>query len=121
MPKGNWRVKKKILISDLYLSHFDPKLDIILVTEASDNGIGVVLLQKYDDESKMTVANVSQLVLPPEKNSNQIEKGALTIIFNMKKFYRFIHRWSFCQQTDHWSLLSIYGSNKGIPIHTNSK
>lgn len=46
---------KIILTSDLSLMHFIPKLNIILVTDASDYCIGAVLLRKYDNENEKAV------------------------------------------------------------------
>ena len=45
---------------------------------------------------------------------------ALTIIFTMKTFHKFIHDTEFIVQTDHCRLLSIYGSKKDVLTHTEN-
>lgn len=127
--KWNWTDKcqqafekiKSALTSDLALTHYDPKQEIIVASDASDYGIGAVILHKFEDGSKKPVAHVSRSLLPAEKNYSQIEKESLAIVFALKKFHKFIHGRSFLLQTDHRPLLSIYGSKKGIPTHTANR
>lgn len=67
---------KSILTQDLSITHFDPKLDIILGRGTSDYVIGAVLIHKYDNESKNSIANALRSLLPAEQNYGQIEKEA---------------------------------------------
>ena len=55
------------------------------------------------------------------KNYRQIEKEGLAITYTVKKFHRFIHERTFVLQTDHKSLLSIFGSKKGVPTHSANR
>ena len=43
---------KKALTSDLFLTHFDPKLEIIVASDASSYGVGSCILHKMPDEKK---------------------------------------------------------------------
>lgn len=67
------------------------------------------------------IAHASKTLLPAEKNYSQIEKEALSIMFAVKKFHRFIHGREFLLQTDHKPLITIYGSKKGLPLHTANR
>lgn len=112
---------KDILTSDLFLAHYNPKRDIIVASDASAYGIGACILHKMDDGKVKPIAHASRSLLPAEKNYSQIEKEALSIIFAVKKFHRFLHGRQFLLQTDHKPLLTIFGSKKGLPQHTANR
>ena len=42
---------KSILESDLSLTYFDIKLEIVVRSDASEYGIGVVILHEFEDDS----------------------------------------------------------------------
>lgn len=83
--------------------------------------MGAALLHKYEDGTTKPIAHASRTLLPAEKNYSQIEKEALSIVFGVKKYHRFLHGRSFVLQTDHKPLLSIFGGKKGIPTHTANR
>lgn len=112
---------KKCLLSDLALAHYDPEKEIILATDASLYGVGAALLHKYEDGTTKPIAHASRTLLPAEKNYSQIEKEALSIVFGVKKYHRFLYGRSFVLQTDHKPLLTIFGGKKGIPTHTANR
>ena len=76
---------KKALSSDLSQTHFDPKLNIVIASGASDLGIEAVILHKYNDGSTKPIAHASKFSISAEKNYSQIEKEALAIIFCHEK------------------------------------
>ena len=112
---------KKCLLSDLALAHFDPQKELIVASDASDYGLGAVLLHRLEDGSTKTIAHASRSLLHAERNYSQIEKESLAIIYAIKKFHRFIHGRIFTLLTDHKPLLTIFGSKKGIPTHTANR
>ena len=112
---------KKCLLSDLALVHFDPQKELIVASDASDYGLGAVLLHRLKDGSTKPIAHASRSLLPAERNYSQIEKESFAIIYAIKKFHRFIHGRIFTLQTDHKPLLTIFGSKKGIPTHTANR
>ena len=73
------------------------------------------------DGTKKSVAHASITLLPVEKHNSQIEKEALGIIFAVTKFHRCLHGRFFTLQTDHKSLITIFGSKKGLPIYTANR
>ena len=75
---------KKCLLSDLALTHFDPKKELIVASDASDYGVGAVLLHRLADGSTIPIAHASRALLPAERNYNQIEKESLSIIYAIK-------------------------------------
>ena len=112
---------KKCLLSDLALAHFDLQKELIVASDASDYGLGAILLHRLEDGSTKLIAHASRSLLPAERNYSQIEKESLAIIYAIKKFHRFIHGRIFTLQTDHKPLLTIFGSKKGIPTHTANR
>ena len=78
---------KKALTSDIFLTHYDPRLEIIVASDASSYGVGACILHKMPDRTKKPIAYASRTLLPTEKHYSQIEKEALGIIFAVTKFH----------------------------------
>ena len=77
---------KKCLLSDLTLAYNDPKKELIVASDASNYGIGAVLLHKFEDGVTKPIAHASRALLPAERNYSQIKKEGLAITYAVKKF-----------------------------------
>ena len=92
---------KKCLLLDLALTHYNPKKELIVASDASDYGIGPMLLHRFEDGVTKPIAHTSRALLPAERNYSQIEKEGLSITYAVKKFHRFIHGRTFVLQADY--------------------
>ena len=78
-PNGDgWRRKKKtfnlakrLLLSNNVLIHFDPTLDLLLSCDASEYGIGAVLVHCLPDGSKLLIGFVSRTISEAECSYSQ--------------------------------------------------
>ncbi|XP_055590803.1 uncharacterized protein K02A2.6-like [Uranotaenia lowii] len=112
---------KEVLQSDLMLTHYDPNLEIIVAADASQTGIGACILHKFPNGAFKAVAHASRSLTQAERQYGQIEKEGLALVFAVTKFHRMLLGRRFLLQTDHQPLLRIFGSKKGIPVHTANR
>ena len=80
---------KSILSSDLNLIHFDPNKEIVMAADASEKGIGAVLMHKVNGRLR-PVAHAARALKPAERRYSQIEKEGLGLVFGVKKFHRYL-------------------------------
>ena len=93
---------KNALTSDPVLKYFDTNKDIELQVDASQSGLGAVLLQ-----DNHPVAYASRSLTPAECNYPQIDKELLAIVFGCERFNHYIYGRPVNVQTDHNPLTSI--------------
>ena len=70
-----------------------------LRTDASDNGLGAVLLQDIEG-TKMPIAYASRKLLDRERNYATIEQECLGIVWALDKFKNYLYGKEFILQTD---------------------
>ncbi len=81
----------------------------VVQADASDAGIGAVLMQNHED-GMFPVRYVSRKLLEREKNYSTIERECLAIVFAVKKFNEYLYGKEFVLQTDHLPLTHIQRS-----------
>ena len=79
----------------------------VLRTDASDVGIGAVLLHVFEGEGRLPIAYAGKKLLPRERNYSVIEKECLAIIWDVEKFRKYLYGVEFLLETDHKPLSHI--------------
>lgn len=106
---------KKLLQSANLLVHFQPNMELILASDASDYGVGAVFSHRMADEAERPIGYVSRSLNKAERGYSTIEKEALAIIFSVKKFNQFLYGQKFTIQTDHKPLEELFNEKKEVP------
>jgi hypothetical protein len=97
---------KRAMINDPILRLPDFQKTFVLRTDASDTGVGAVLLQNHNDEL-FPVAFASKKLLKREQAYSVIEKECLAVIWAVQKFQTYLYGKEFVLQTDHQPLIYL--------------
>ena len=106
---------KDQIVSARVLTHYDPVLPITTAADASAYGVGAVISHVLPDGSERPIAFASRTLTQTERNYAQLEKEALSLVFGIKKFHRYLYGRKFTLVTDHKPLTAILGPKKGVP------
>lgn len=87
----------------------DESKPYVLRTDASNEGLGAVLLQEFED-GKWPVAYFSRSLKPAERNYATVEKELLAIVVAIKRFYQHLYGCEFILETDHLPLQYLHAS-----------
>ena len=99
---------KDSLTSSNVLVHYDPSLPVVLENDASQYGIGALILHRFPNRDEKPIAYASRSFNSAEKNYSQIEKEGLAIIFGVSKYYMYLFGHKFTRRTGHKPLLKIF-------------
>ncbi|XP_053570046.1 ankyrin repeat and SOCS box protein 4 isoform X1 [Bombina bombina] len=88
--------------SETGLQYFYPKKEVTIQVDASQFGLGAVLMQEG-----RPVAYASRSMTPTQRNYSQIEKEMLAIVIGCEKFHQYIYGQKVTVETDHKPLMSI--------------
>lgn len=102
---------KRILTTAPVLSYFDPKLPTIVSADASEFGLGGVLLQRREGKWK-PVAFCSRMLSEVERRWAQIEKECLAAVWSCERLQQFLTGMIFTLQTDHKPLVPLINSKE---------
>lgn len=112
---------KKVMGSEIILTHYDPLKKIVVAADASAYGMGGVIMHELTDRSLHPIIYVSKAFNAAQKNYSQIEKETEAIAFTVKRCHKYLFGRKFELHTDHKPLLTIFVSKKGIPVITASR
>ena len=96
----------EMLKNDSVIHFADFTQPFVLVTDASEVGVGAVLLQK-DGDKDCIVAVASQTLTPTEQRWSATEREAFAVVWGIEKFDYFLRARPFTILTDHRSLTYI--------------
>ncbi|XP_039306745.1 uncharacterized protein K02A2.6-like [Solenopsis invicta] len=85
--------------NDTVLVHYDSKLPLVLVTDASAYDVGAVLSQQYPDSTERVLQYASQT--NTQRKYAQIDREAYAIIFGFEKYNQCLYGHKFVLITDH--------------------
>ncbi|XP_033730041.1 uncharacterized protein LOC117319318 [Pecten maximus] len=97
---------KELLMSEPVLRLPDLDKEFTLRTDASDLGLGAILLQECDGKFH-PIAYASRKLLPRERRYAVMEKECLALVWGVMKFQRYLLGKEFCVETDHQPLTCL--------------
>ncbi|GKT20193.1 unnamed protein product, partial [Aduncisulcus paluster] len=88
------------------LFHYDPRLELILRTDASSIGIGGLLVQ-VDHGKEFPLAFYSKKLTEQERRWSTLEQEAFGVVWCLRKARQFVSGRSFTIETDHRNLTFV--------------
>ena len=101
-----YKTIKSYLSSKPILRLPDPRKTYFLWTDASNSGIGAVLIERHS-EKLFLVCYASKKLSSAERNYSTIEKEFLAIVWGIKRFHLYLYGVPFVLQTVHEPLKYI--------------
>lgn len=115
---------KQMIVDSEVLTHFDPKLPLVLACDASPVGVAAILSHKVmvdGKEVEKVIMFASCALSERQQKYSQIDRESLAIIFAVTKTHKFIWAREFLLVTDNAALRHILSPDKGVPLVANQR
>lgn len=112
-----FRFIKDAMTTAPILAHPDQTKPYIMYTDASKEGIGVILQQKQDDGTEHPVIYLSRKLSKAEKNYSATELEGLAVVWGYKKLHAYLEGANVTVVTDHSALRWLFehdGTNQRL-------
>ena len=106
---------KKLITGAGVLVYYNSDQPLILQCDASPYGVGAVLSHRMEGNSDKPIAFASTTLNTAEKNYLQLDKEGASMMFNLKKFHKYLYGRHFTIVTDHKPLVSLFSEKKQVP------
>jgi len=105
---------KNMLSTEAALEPFDPSKPLVLACDASDVGLGAVLMHRMPSGELKPIAYASRKLRGAELHYSTTDKEAAALIFGTRKFRRYVLGRQFTLETDHKPLEGIFGEKRDL-------
>lgn len=109
---------KSALVSSPVLIHFDPSKELILCSDASPVGAGVVLASRIKEKGRYvekTIAFALATFNHTQRSYSQLDREGLALVFGVQHFHKYLWGRRFQVVTDNSPLKCILSPQKGSP------
>ena len=110
--ENSFKELKEALMTAPVLKPIDYDKKLILVTDASDKGLGATLMQEDDNQNLHVIAYYSRALNPHEVAYSITEKEALAVLSAVRHFATYLRFSEFEIRTDHRALQYIFKTQK---------
>ncbi|KAK3508287.1 hypothetical protein QTP70_019514, partial [Hemibagrus guttatus] len=111
---------KQLLQTNKVLAHYDEKKPLAVVCDASPYELGALLFHMQPDGQEKPICFASRTMTTTERNYAQIDKEALAVVFEVRKFHQHLAGRHFVIFTDHMPLLGPCQTNACNPFTMNA-